>query len=218
MKPRKGGIPMSNGARQMPGHIEAAYKEVVNNIFFFKRQQWVTTNYTILVYAAIFIVSAKFFTRTDLARGLLGLLTFLTFFYHLYMIKLFQDAITSFRDRLAWIYRSYFSADEQVGLNLSLRPDPYWHQAAVPLGLIAVSRGRSCLDFDLFVLSPMNTLVRTRRCWIGDCKQQRDEANPKICAIVQRGGAPLAARTTSRLASSNNQVCGRDHYPGNERG
>jgi hypothetical protein len=130
---------MSNGVRQMPGHIEAAYKEVVNNIFFFKRQQWVTTNYTILVYAAIFIVSAKFFSRTDLARGWLGLLTFLTFFYHLYMIKLFQDAITSFRDRLAWIYRSYFSADEQVGLNLSLRPDPYWHQAAAPLGLIAAS-------------------------------------------------------------------------------
>ena len=56
-----------------------------------------------------------------------------------YMIKLFQDAITSFRDRLAWIYRTYFSADEQVGLNLSLRPDPYWHQSAVPLGLISVS-------------------------------------------------------------------------------
>ena len=137
--PNDGSIPMSNGVRQMPGHVEAAYKEVVNNIFFIKRQQWVTTNYTILVYAAIFIISARFFTRTDLARGWLGLLTFLTFFYHLYMIKLFQDAITSFRDRLAWIYRTYFSADEQAGLNLPLRPDPYWHQAAVPLGLIAVS-------------------------------------------------------------------------------
>ena len=129
---------MSNAVRPMPGHVEVAYKEVVNNIFFIKRQQWVTTNYTILVYAAIFIISARFFTRT-LARGWLGLLTFLTFFYHLYMIKLFQDAITSFRDRLAWIYRTYFSADEQVGLNLSLRPDPSWHQAAMPLGLMSVS-------------------------------------------------------------------------------
>ena len=38
---------MSNGVRQMPGHVEAAYKEVVNNIFFIKRQQWVqpTTPY-----------------------------------------------------------------------------------------------------------------------------------------------------------------------------
>ena len=126
---------MSNGVRQMPGHIEAAYKEVVNNIFFFKRQQWVTTNYTILVYAAIFIVSAKFFSRTDLARGWLGLLTFLTFFYHLYMIKLFQDAITSFRDRLTWIYRSYFSADEQVGLNLSLGRIPIGIKLPCRLGL-----------------------------------------------------------------------------------
>ena len=98
-----------------------------------------TTNYTILVYVAIFIVSAMFFSRTDVARGWLGFLTFVTFFYHLHMIKLFQDTITSFRDRLAWIYRTYFSADEQVGLNLSLEPDPYWHQAAVPFGLVAVS-------------------------------------------------------------------------------
>ena len=54
---------MSNGVRQMPGHVEAAYKEVVNNIFFMKRQQWVTTNYTILVYAAIFIISYHFHIR-----------------------------------------------------------------------------------------------------------------------------------------------------------
>ena len=27
---------MSNGVRQMPGHVEAAYKEVVNNIFYQK--------------------------------------------------------------------------------------------------------------------------------------------------------------------------------------
>ena len=87
---------MSNAVRQMPGHVEAAYKEVVNNIFFIKRQQWVTTNYTILVYAAIFIISARFFTRTDLARGWLGLLTFLTFFYHPYMIKYFKMRLHPF--------------------------------------------------------------------------------------------------------------------------
>jgi hypothetical protein len=130
---------MANVTRQMPGHVEAAYKDVVDNIFFAKKQQWVTTNYTLLVYAAIFIVSADYFSRTDVARGWLGLVTFLTFFYHLYMIKLLQDTITSLRDRLAWIYRTYFTTDEQAGLNLLLRPDPYWHQAAAPLGLIAVS-------------------------------------------------------------------------------
>lgn len=93
---------MANAVRQMPAHVEAAYKEVVENIFFAKRHQWMTTNYALLVYAAIFIVSAHYFSRTDVARGWLGFVTFLTFFYPLYMIKALQDTITSFRDRIAW--------------------------------------------------------------------------------------------------------------------
>jgi hypothetical protein len=202
---------MSNGVRQMPGHVEAAYKEVVNNIFFMKRQQWVTTNYTILVYAAIFIISARFFTRTDLARGWLGLLTFLTFFYHLYMIKLFQDAITSFRDRLAWIYRTYFSADEQAGLNLSLRPDPYWHQAAVPLGLIGVSMVGAVLTLIyLFSVrwahSPARdgaglAIVggsRTTQTWVG---MQPIEAE-KVQHEIDKGQAPCFGQRPRRLQSA----------------
>jgi hypothetical protein len=55
---------------------------------FNKKQQWVTTNYALLVYAAIFTVSANFFSRNDAVRALLGLLTGLTFVYHLYMLKL----------------------------------------------------------------------------------------------------------------------------------
>src|SRR5215207_8741262 len=99
--------PMENPERQMPVHVGAAYKDAVDNIVFLKRQQWVTTNYAVLIYAAIFVVSAAFFSRTDAARGWLGVLTVLTFFYHLYMMKLLQDTIASFRDRLAWIYRTY---------------------------------------------------------------------------------------------------------------
>jgi len=32
---------MANAERQMPGHVEAAYKDAVDNIIFLKRQQWV---------------------------------------------------------------------------------------------------------------------------------------------------------------------------------
>jgi hypothetical protein len=38
--------------QQMPVHVEAAYKDAVDNIIFLKRQQWVATNYALLVYAA----------------------------------------------------------------------------------------------------------------------------------------------------------------------
>jgi hypothetical protein len=67
----------------MPPHIQAAYKDAVDNIIFHKRQQWVTTNYALLIYAAIFVISARFFSRTDVARNWLGVLVILTFAYHL---------------------------------------------------------------------------------------------------------------------------------------
>ena len=40
---------MTNGTRQMTAHVEAAYKDAVENIIFLKRQQWVATNYAVLV-------------------------------------------------------------------------------------------------------------------------------------------------------------------------
>ena len=69
--------PMENPERQMPVHVEAAYKDAVDNIIFLKRQQWLATNYALLVYAAIFVISAHYFSRTDLARNWLGVLTIL---------------------------------------------------------------------------------------------------------------------------------------------
>jgi hypothetical protein len=87
--------------------VQAAYKDAVDNIIFNKRQQWVATNYALLIYAAIFVISARFFSRTDIARGWLGFLVVLTFVYHLVTIYLLQDTLTRFRDRLAWIYLIY---------------------------------------------------------------------------------------------------------------
>jgi len=49
---------MANAAQQMPEHVGTAYKDAVDNIIFLKRQQWLATNYALLVYAAIFVISA----------------------------------------------------------------------------------------------------------------------------------------------------------------
>jgi hypothetical protein len=53
---------MANAERQMPEHVEAAYKDVVDNILFLKRQQWLATSYVLLLYAAIFVISAYYFS------------------------------------------------------------------------------------------------------------------------------------------------------------
>jgi hypothetical protein len=112
---------MANAQRQMPEHMGAVYRYAVDNIIFLKRQQWVATNYALLVYAAIFVISAQYFQRTDFARKALGIVVIVAFFIHWYMMFLFQSAIEKFRARLFWIYRSYFNGEEQAGLDLPPR-------------------------------------------------------------------------------------------------
>ena len=120
----------------MPEYIKLAYEDAVNNMMFFKRQQWVATNYAILVYAAIFVISAEYFSRSDFARNWLGIIAIATFFFHLYVIYSFDAAISKFRERLDWIYRTYFSGEERNNLKLFELRSPV---DGVTLGLILVS-------------------------------------------------------------------------------
>ena len=91
---------MANTERQMPEHVEAAYRDAVENILFLKRQQWLATNYVLLLYAAIFVISAYYFSRTDVARNWLGVITIAAFVVHWWMMHLFQRSIENFRNRL----------------------------------------------------------------------------------------------------------------------
>jgi hypothetical protein len=134
--------PMANPERQMPVHLAAGYKDAVDNIIFLKRQQWMATNYALLVYAAIFVISAQYFSRTDFARNSLGIVVIATFLIHCYVMFMFQRAIDKFRSRLYWIYRTYFNGEEQAGLGLPLGPpQSSWAQLKVAVGLIVVSFG-----------------------------------------------------------------------------
>jgi hypothetical protein len=130
---------MVNAERLMPEHIGAAYRDAVDNIIFLKRQQWVATNYALLVYAAIFVISAQYFQRTDFARNTLGIVAIVAFFIHWYMMFVFQSAIEKFRSRLYWIYRTYFNGEEQNRLDLPVAPEPFWVQWQVAGGLVLVS-------------------------------------------------------------------------------
>src|SRR4029077_7596953 len=130
---------MTNTERQMPGHVNAAYRDAVDNIIFLKRQQWLATNYVLLLYVAIFVISAHYFTRTDVARNWLGVLTIGSFVIHWWMLHLLQGAIATFRIRLSWIYNTYFSAEERVGLDVQPEPKTYWYQPEVYISLMAVS-------------------------------------------------------------------------------
>ena len=130
---------MANGERQMPEHVRAAYRGAVDNILFLKRQQWLATNYVLLLYVAVFLISAHYFSRTDVARNLLGVLTIAAFVVHWWMLHIFQRSIEKFRNRLVWIYRTHFSEEERAGLDLRLEPRSYWYEPEVYICLMAVS-------------------------------------------------------------------------------
>ena len=120
---------MANIERQMPVHVEATYKDAGDNVIFMKRQQW--------VYAAIFVISSQYFSRTDFARNSLGVIAIVVFVVHCYMMYLFQRETEKFRTRLYWIYRTYFNGEERAGLDLPLGSTPGQREVAV--GLILVS-------------------------------------------------------------------------------
>ena len=130
---------MVDAERQMPGHVKAAYRDAVDNILFLKWQQWLATSYVLLLYVAIFLVSAHYFSRTDVARNWLGGITIAAFVVHWWTLHSFQRSIETFRSRLAWVYSTYFSEDERAGLDLRLEPRSYWYEPEVYIGLIAVS-------------------------------------------------------------------------------
>jgi cobalamin synthase len=123
----------------MPAPVEAAYKDAVENIIFLKKQQWMATSYALLVYAAIFVISGRYFSRTDFARNTLGIVTLVTFVIHWYMIYVFKRGIDRFRRRLDWVYQTYFSQEERVGLDLPLGPTADREQWEVSTALWLVS-------------------------------------------------------------------------------
>jgi hypothetical protein len=130
---------MANAEREMPTHIGLAYKDAIDNIMFLKIQEWTATNYALLIYGAVFVSAAEFFSKTDFARNALGILAIATFLIHWYVMFLFQRTIEKFRARLYWIYRTYLTSDERVALDLPAGPHSLRTQWDVAGWLILIS-------------------------------------------------------------------------------
>ena len=56
----------------MPAHVGCAYQDAADGVRFLQLQQWVATAYALIIYGAIFIISAHYFSRTDFARNFTG--------------------------------------------------------------------------------------------------------------------------------------------------
>jgi hypothetical protein len=119
----------------MTKRIEMVYKDAVDNLMFIKREVWRITYYATAAYVALFTaakaIDAEFYDRlvfsgVAIAIGALSGL----------MLKSYADTLEKFRERLAWIYETYFSSNEQEGLGL-LQPKSRFDRFGFIQALIA---------------------------------------------------------------------------------
>jgi hypothetical protein len=102
----------------MPTHISVMYKDSVDNIMFCKRETVVYTNYVLAGYAAILYACSKYMIWSGIGIAL----TVFLFVYHIVATLSLQRSIKRARQRLNWIYATYFSEKEREGLRAGGRP------------------------------------------------------------------------------------------------
>jgi hypothetical protein len=91
-------------SEEMPKRIELVYQDAVENLRFFKQQQWTVTNYAFLTYAALIALAQL----TEASKDLLLVAVWLVFVYSVFVLASFMWSIGKFRRRVKWIYGKFF--------------------------------------------------------------------------------------------------------------
>lgn len=95
-------IPMSEG-------VKILYKGAIDNVIFLKRQQWIITNYSLVVYAAVVGLSKA---ANDVERTLLTVVAGLAFAYAVSCMIHTQMSLTKLRTTIDIIWKTYFTSGE----------------------------------------------------------------------------------------------------------
>ena len=126
----------------------AVYKDAVDNIRFAKQQQWKVTNYAALIYGLVAYLGTKeplFDSCEGKAVLTVGALAVCAF--SLYLLGNLQNSIHSkFRERVSWVYKNCFTAEESRGLVLPRKRS--WLDA-ICAGLMLVSLTGAALALTL---------------------------------------------------------------------
>jgi hypothetical protein len=116
------------GARYMaePEQITAIatniHRRLFDDIEFSKRQQWVITNYVILVYAGMFYLAGYFKEHADCAKILLSLLAFVAGAYAAFLLSKMQSDMGRYREKLESAHKAWLTADEKATTEYGDRP------------------------------------------------------------------------------------------------
>ncbi|SRR5581483_4047507 len=123
---------------------EAAYKASLDQLRFMKQQQWVITNYVVLVLASIFAIGRALSGNTtqplvNLERVLGTILSVVTFAYGFFLLIEIQRDIGKERTRHDKIVCTYVDEADRKNLGLEPYPCPFLRGILFLIALIGVS-------------------------------------------------------------------------------
>ena len=99
---------------EMSPQGQLLYKQIMDNMTFIKRQQWATTNYAVLIYAAIVYLHEKA-SKLDSALSVVAVLTAI---FAIGLLVWFQCDLRSLRKRVERADNSYFNDAEKFALEI----------------------------------------------------------------------------------------------------
>jgi hypothetical protein len=121
----------------IPKRAELLYKDAVDNLRFFKQQQWSITRYALAAYGALYAVS-KIAETGWLDKTLLIAAVWLVAGFSLAVLYRFIASLEKFRGRITWFYKTNFPCEEREALGLG-EPKDLFNRAGLIWGLIARS-------------------------------------------------------------------------------
>lgn len=131
---------------RMSDAVKIQYKGAIDNLLFLKRQQWVITNYSLIVYAAV-IALAK--DASDQEKAALTVLATIGCVYAIHCMRHTQKTLTRYYNNLFDMQKKYLTAAERVEYKtLSERPG-FNHNGEFIWGLIIANGLAFLLTFYL---------------------------------------------------------------------
>ncbi|MDO8398413.1 MAG: hypothetical protein Q7T45_11405 [Bradyrhizobium sp.] len=131
--------------------VKILYKGAIDNIIFLKRQQWIITNYSLVVYA---IMAALAKNATSVEKTILVVVSLCAFGYSAACMLHTQNTMKRLRASMSHIYQTYFSVEEREVYKLWQAAPGFWYTPLFIGGLIAANSTALAVTVYVIVRTP----------------------------------------------------------------
>jgi len=140
---------------QLSPQALALYERMLEDATFIKRQQWATTVYTALIYAAIIWLARNWAIPSGVAYVLI-VFSIATAAIGSYLLIWFQNELCELRKRIAAASDYAFGPNEKTRLEIRTPdPDPFWRGWQILASLISICIAGMVLAIMAITIAPI---------------------------------------------------------------